>query len=239
MEKMTNLTIIIPILNEEKVLPSLLEKIATYSLSINLIFCDGGSSDGGLDILKNFKNKSNRSNIEILSENLEAPSIIKTLNLARDAIKTDYVLLHPVDADCTSVLIGFNVLIQKRSEVIIFFKKYSPSTALLHLQELVLNNIRVRIFKKFVWTNCPALRSDIFLEILKHDHGFLEDVITSEYLRSLYTPQICTKSVVISSRRYQKDGTLKRVLSNLLILFLYQFNLKTIAELKVMYHKEK
>jgi glycosyltransferase involved in cell wall biosynthesis len=230
---MNNLTIIIPLLNEDKHLKSFLNIIDTYPNGMKFLFCDCGSTDNTLNILKSL---NTAKNIDIYTEKVPNPSISKTISIAKQHITTPFCMIHPIDANCSSALKDIDTILKKDLSYILFYKKYVPNHYLLRLQEFLLNNIRVKIFKSFVWTNCPIFKTEIYKEILQFNEGFLEDVLISDFLKKTYSPYISKQHVLISSRKYFKDGHNKRFLGNALIMLLFRFKLKSVKDLKKMYY---
>lgn len=233
---MLNLSIIIPILNEFNNIEKIINTIKTYPPTIEVHFCDGGSTDNSLEKLMELK-----QNLDffIHQEKLASPSIQKTINLAIDSVKTKYFMIHPIDANAADALKMFLELDNPDVTHIIPHKVYDPSHRLLEIQEKVLNSLRVNILKSFVWTNCPIIRTEDYKALDSKPEGFLEDVLLSDQLKGLnQKPIIIKDSVIISSRRYQADGVFNRFLGNLLIMVLFRLKLKSIKELKKMYYKE-
>lgn len=235
---MKNLIIIIPILNEIKHLPVLFEQLNTYPKQLTIIFLDPGSTDGStLYVKHNLKNLENK-NAKLIEGNIDSPSILKTLSLApRQNIMGKYIFIHPVDINAQATLKDISSGKALERPYYIVHKSYDKGHTLLKIQEWILNKVRIDILHQFVWTNAPIIKSDDFLEIIKSPSGFLEDVIASDYLKSKYTAGIIKTPVIVSSRRYTKDGVLTRLTGNIYIMIMYRLKLKTISQLKLIYHK--
>lgn len=66
---MYNLSVIIPVLNEEKYLPSLIESIDNQTVNkaqVQIIFIDGGSNDHSVEMLKTYSSNSDYGSVSIM-----------------------------------------------------------------------------------------------------------------------------------------------------------------------------
>jgi glycosyltransferase involved in cell wall biosynthesis len=236
---MNNLIIIIPVLNEIKYLPVLFERLSTYPKPFKLLFLDPGSTDGSTQYIKLNLVKLENINAKLVEGQIDSPSILKTLSLApQQDIDGKYIFIHPVDINAQDTLSKILSGEPLSSPYYIVHKSYDEGHILLKLQQWVLNKIRIDILNQFVWTNAPILKANDYLEITKCPSGFLEDVIASDYLRSKYSAGIIRTPVIVSSRKYTKDGVLTRLIGNIYIMIMYRLNLKTIPQLKEIYHKK-
>lgn len=229
---MQSLSILIPVLNEAAKIPELIEKLKTYPTTIPIIICDGGSQDDTLHLLQSLKGDLS---FEVIHEKLPSPSIMGTLSLGLTTLRSEFVMIHPVDVDAKFLLKELNPSKFKNYDYIVPYKRYDSSHIILKIQEFLLNNLRLSLKKSFVWTNCPIVKTDLLRKLAIKPAGFLEDVILSDELAKLSTPLVIKTAVVVSSRRYQKDGTLGRFLGNAYIMFLFRFKLASIEKLKKMY----
>jgi hypothetical protein len=144
-------------------------------------------------------------------------------------------MVHPVDAECCNALKNIANELAIKKDYYVFYKQYTPAHILLYFQECILNMVRVKILKSYVWTNCPIFKKTVFIRILSFNKGFLEDVISSDYLKGTFKLGILKTPVIISARRYMKDIPLKRIFGNIYIMVLYRLRLKSVEQLKVMY----
>lgn len=215
-------TLIIPILNESLELPTLFENLKNYP-KLPIIFCDGGSTDGSQRIIREM-------GYRLIEDRLEINSVWNTIRLAKNKIETDYLLIHPVDVKLLFDFETFESPEEREFEgdYAWFDKQYEPRKEILNFQAFLLNSLRSRKFKNFVWTNAPLIRTSIFNEILglkrfQQNIGFLEDIVLSDYLKKHYEGSVLKGKVSVSARRYLKDGALKRILGNLKILMLFRF----------------
>ena len=234
---MSNLTIIIPLLNEIKLLPSLFEVIKKYPKNIKYIFCDAGSTDGSLNLLSD---NISAINATIITENLPEPSVLKTILLAEQSSLTqdDYVMIHPVDLDVSNALDNILVSLNDKPDYVISYKKYDHAHFILLVQSFTLNFFRVCLMKQFVWTNAPIFKVNLLSDFKGNTLGFLEDVICSDQLRkSSCKLNIIKSPVLVSTRRYTRDGIMTRFLGNIIILLLFRLRIKSISTLKNLYYQ--
>lgn len=230
---MLDFSIIIPVLNEFDKISHLVSKLKTYPSKYKVFICDGGSTDGTLEYLKSLNKEID---FELLSQKLETPSILATINIALEHVSTKYVMIHPIDVNALNTINQLALDPPHQNNYIIPFKKYDSPHLLLKIQEYLLNNIRVRLMKSFVWTNCPIIKTNMLIPLAKDPVGFLEDVILSDELSKLgKKPDILKTPVIVSSRRYVKDGTVSRFLGNIYIMLLFRLKLASIAKLKRIY----
>jgi len=118
-----------------------------------------------------------------------------------------------------------------------FLKRYDAGF-FLRITKTILN-IRVKLFKRMVGTNAIFVRKSIFNE-RSFSEGFLEDVDYSDYLLEKYSKNaivIIPDYISVSSAKYIKNGVIKRVLINGLIMFLYRFKYSEVQELETIYKK--
>ena len=211
--KISDLTLIIPILNEQDELPKLFKRLNIYHSDFRIIFCDAGSKDNSLSLLTNFC--QNNPNTTLLTEKMEKPSILKTILLAQDKILTEYTLIHPVDISIDQL----DLLITSNFDYMVFFKKYESNKLFFKIQALFLNWIDLNIKHNFVWTNALTLRTALLKELKLFKIGFLEDVVISDHLKKNYQIKINRSKVSISTRRYLKTGIFIQFIRNFKIDF--------------------
>ncbi|MDA8793300.1 glycosyltransferase [Bacteriovoracaceae bacterium] len=237
-----SLTIIIPILNEENLIHSSLQFLTnSISLShiekknVNIIFCDGGSSDDSIELLIDLQKKFE---FKIRQKKFNSPSVGKTLNLAKNLPTGKYVLFLPIDCHISSEC--FNQLTHHLSrEKFIsggFFKEYEKDNFIYNIYSSLQNLIRSRLLRNLVWTNGIWINSQLFHEGIIPEVGFLEDVILSDKLKK-YPNLILKERIIVSPRKYEKTF-LKRIWINLLVMISFRFKLKSIEQLKKIYLKK-
>ena len=206
------LSIIIPTLNEEKYLPSLLEAIKKQTFKdYEIIIADAGSGDKTLEIAKNFGCK-------IVPGGLPA----RGRNKGAKAAQGDIFLF--MDAD--NIHLSENFLEQlttdfkKRNLDVASFPIYPKGNG---IDKLIygIYNWWVKSAQKFsVWaTNSVLVRKEIFEKI----NGFNEEIKIAEdhdfakrAARISKFGFIKTEPVLTSTRRFERDGRLRTYLKYIL-----------------------
>lgn len=104
-----------------------------------------------------------------------------------------------------------------------FFKRYSPSTPLLDGIAWVQNHLRAGWFKDLVGTHAIFVRREVFEALGGYpDLPLLEDVVLSDRLKQVGRVEVLREAVTVSSRKYRRDGTMRRILRNLWIMFQFR-----------------
>ncbi|MCR9203509.1 MAG: glycosyltransferase [Halobacteriovoraceae bacterium] len=229
---MKNVTILIPVFNEEKAIPGLFKALESYPLH-KVLFCDGGSTDKSRDLIK-------EKGYPLVEKNIKQNSIWKTLCLAKNHVNSEFVWIHPVDMEAPEVLSKLPAYFQTGKDYGWFQKVYLEKHWLLSVQAFFLNKVRSKISKNFVWTNAPIIKTSLFqslanLKMMKDTEGFLEDVVLSDYLKKHYDGQYMTLKIHVDPRRYLREGVLKRIWGNLKIMYLFRFKKESPKKLKQLY----
>jgi len=103
----TKFSIIIPTLNEEKLLPKLLEQFNDVKLkqefNFEIIISDGGSKDDTVEIAKKFGAK-------IISSNGDAENIARGRNRGKEAAESEYLVFLNGDVKVSDVRKMFNII---------------------------------------------------------------------------------------------------------------------------------
>ncbi len=226
------LTIIIPVFNEEKVLPKALE-LLSFLKSSEIIFVDSGSSDSSVSLIEDFIGEKS-CGWRVVKESFDSPSIGKAVSKGVNLAETEYVLILPVD--CFLSINAFKELgyyLKRGFSWGGFEKVYTSKTLLKGLYASLQNVIRTRLFRNLVWTN-GFFGKRRLLETNLSTKGFLEDVELSDRLKKESLPIILAEKIEVSDRKYQ-GRVLKRIFLNLSILFLYRLKLKSVEELRELY----
>lgn len=229
---MKDVTILIPVFNEEKALPSLFKTLESYPPH-KVLFCDGGSTDKSRELIK-------EKGFPLLEKNIKDNSVWRTLCLARNKADTDLVWIHPVDMEAPEVLSKLNAYFREGMDYGWFEKVYLEKHWLLSFQAWFLNRYRSKMGKSFVWTNAPIIRTELFnslanLKLFRDAEGFLEDVVLSDYLKKHYDGQFMNLKIHVDPRRYLRQGIFKRFWGNLKIMYLYRFKKTSPKKLKELY----
>ncbi len=223
-------TIIIPILNEEKLLK---EKLRSFRAprEFNICFVDGGSKDQSLSLIAEYL--IDKEGV-LLKGEFKNPSIGKGILLGLTKTETDYVLLYPFDCVVSEEQLELLLTFLKRGLVWGGFQKtYSSKKLFYKLYSFLQNKIRTGLFHHFVWTNLIFGKTMTIKKSLS-DEGFLEDVLLSDRLKKKSHPFFIQDPIIVSERKY-RNRSFKRASLNFLIIMLYRLRFRTIGELKELY----
>lgn len=239
-------TIIVPVLNERKIIENALTELQTQlliclfhkNLLVEVMVADNGSADGSAEIGKVFCTQVGWKWVENASKN---GSIWATVSHALAESKSSSFLILPLDCKINSrdILTAQTALTTGGYLSGGFEKTYLPSGPLLHLYCNLQNLIRTRLLKNLVWTNGIFFRK----EIIEPPHerfvlpatGFLEDIQFSDYIKTIGSWVLLKGPVLVSSRRYQARNTLRTIIINGLILLLYRTGIASPFSLKRFY----
>jgi hypothetical protein len=228
-------SIIIPVKNENEQLAQLFSLLQSYPKDIKIYFCNGGCTDNSFDLIKIFIQE--RKNAFIYDNMSLKQSILTTVLSPINDIKENYVLVHPVDIDCSSFI--FDIAKFPYSEYYVFYKSYYPERKILKIQEFILNKIRLNLFKSFVWTNGLLIKTDILKDSASLKNDFLEDVILSDKLKQRYKCSVIRQYVKCSARRYITNGVTAHLIINIIIMILYRIFKVRPTYLKSIYYRLK
>ncbi len=197
------ISIIIPVLNEEKSLPKLLDyllEIQNPKIVKELLIVDGGSSDSTLEILKSYP-----SIIVLQSEKGRA----KQMNFgAKKATSTIHYFLHcdtfpPKNFDAEIIK-----QVQNRNLSGCFKMKFDNNHIVLLISQW---------FTKFNHISCRGGDHSLFVErnLFEKLNGFNENLTIyedNEFIKRLYKNSkfvVIQKSITTSARKYIKNGVWK------------------------------
>ena len=224
------ISIIIPFLNEVHEIPSLLEHLERLEGNPEIIFVDGGSTDGGDKKIQNTCNK-------IMLLQTGGGRACQMNAGARVASGDILLFLH---ADCrlpvNAVSIIENALRDSTAVGGGFCKRYTNENWLLMFYRMTTNVIRTRWLKNFVGTNAVFVRKFVFEKLGGYaEVPLLEDVFLSDKLKKTGRVIALEPHVLSSSRRYYEFGIARTIYSAFKILFLFRVAHKDLSELKTIY----
>lgn len=228
------LSIIIPFKNEK----IQIEKSLTFfkgleSENVELVFVNDGSTDGGEDVIKK---KFKTSTI------LATPSVGtgKAFLHGMKNSRGQYSWLLPVDCFIKGDVTR-NVYEKIRSEngdVYVFPKKYTGENE-MKIYSFFQNMILLKGIRLAAWTNGFVLKNSL-VEILEKSNRevFLVDLELSKQLKKKKWI-VLDEELIVSTRKYKKDGYLKRIFMNGVIVSLWIFKLVSSEKLLQLYRTEK
>jgi len=198
---MRTISVVIPVLNEEKYITSCLERFKNQTISKKdyfLVIVDNGSTDSTLDKIKKFKEKNSGIAIEIISEKSKGIGPARTHGLstsvalgAKRLISTDADTLIGKDFILESV----DILKKDKNNVVkgrIDFSKRFMLFCLIHFKKMlvitsVFRNLNTKLFGPVV--NGPFM-------------GFNSELYNKIYLGDIYDPLITEEDYLLSRRAY-------------------------------------
>jgi rSAM/selenodomain-associated transferase 2 len=201
------ISIITPVLNEEKNITPFLYHLNQIDGNFELILVDGGSSDKTLDEIKKYKNNFKRK-LTCLNT---SPGRGHQMNKGARVSKYDILLFLHVDS-----IIEKDAIIAIENEMIkdiivggCLTQTFSDSDNFLKLAS-IFGNFRAR-FTKIFFGDCGIfVKKDIFEKLGGYDEIiFLEDVEFSKKLKKYGKTMLLSKNITTSPRRYLDQGKIK------------------------------
>jgi rSAM/selenodomain-associated transferase 2 len=205
------ISVIIPVLNEEAEITDCLRSLEQGAFPMEVLVVDGGSQDATCE-------RAEKAGARVLRS---PPGRAQQMNFGAEAAEGDVLLFLHVDLRLPPGGVASLVRCMEDPEVSGggFFKRYLPTSFTLGLVAWLQNWIRASCFGDLVGTNAMFLRTGVFRAL----GGFpevplLEDVLLSDRLKGVGKLALVRDPVVVSSRKYRKDGAWKRTLKNLWIM---------------------
>lgn len=218
-----SVSIVIPVLNEEKALPATLARINSQQGLLETIVVDGGSTDASQQILRE------AGNIKLLSA---GRGRARQMNAGADMAQGEWLLfLHadtllPADALLEILSRGAQSGVQAGC----FRHRFSDGGLLLSLISK-LHNWRFRRGGIIYGDQAFFIRRELFNRL----GGFplvpiLEDVQLSEQLVAITRPVMLDKTVITDSRKFVQRGVIRSFLEVAIILICYELRLPIKAQ---------
>lgn len=204
------ISIVVPVLNELKTLTSKYDYFRQIEAGeCELIFVDGGSSDGSGDFLKShFRNVYFSAAGRATQMNLGAAQATGRLLL----------FLH---VDTYLPLLSLSAIAQAKSGGFCLLHLTGQARIFRLIERGI--NWRSRVFKVATGDQCLFFESGVFKRLGGYpDQPLMEDIELARRFKKIASPTIIKAAVTSSSRRWEKHGVLKTVLLMWWLQLLYR-----------------
>ena len=210
------ISIIIPVLNEERALPATLQRVFSQAGEFEVIVVDGGSTDSTLDIV------NQQSQIQL--HRAAAGRASQMNEGARHATGDWLLFLHADTLLPENALLSIEQLpadIQAGG----FKHRFSGQAYSLSLISW-LHNLRCRSTRIFYGDQAMFVRRKLFTELGTFpDEPILEDLLFSEKLVKVTQPVILDSYVITESRKFEQQGVWLSFWQVILILLSHELHL--------------
>ncbi len=196
------ISVVIPVLNEEKLLPAALQALKELAVE-EIIFVDGGSSDASRRLIQAYGYRCLESRA----------GRARQMNTGAKASLGDIILYLHIDTMVTSC----NILnIRKAYNQGFLSGRFDirfTYTSLTYCFISYFMNMRSRLTKISTGDQALFVRRDVFEEVGGYpDIPLMEDIALAKKLKRLGRVACLRDTVVTSSRRWQRHGVLRTVL---------------------------
>lgn len=232
------LSIVIPVYNEYDQLAGKVEVLSLWKNrfgdSIEIIILDSNSTDQSKKWLDVLSSRGLARVFQLILQPNQQRSIGLAVYQACNYAKAVTLLILPIDILITEKQIMQVLEMSPLHEQWgCFFKKYDTGSNLMKIYCYLQNRILTACFRQAVWTNVFFLRSE--LSHLIPTNGFLEDVQFSDRLKVISAGTIIPEPAIVSVRKYEYDGLIRRIFYNGVIILMYRFGYRNFAQLKELY----
>ncbi len=214
------ISVIMPVLNEEKALPATLQRLFSQSGDFEVLTIDGGSSDNTRALIEA------HGRIQLFSSRTGRAS---QMNCGTRHAQGEWLLFLHADT-----LLPDNALtaIQQLPETILaggFRHRFSGSHRGLRLISW-LHNFRCRCTRVFYGDQAMFIRKSLFTELGGFpEEPVLEDLLFSEQVARVTTPLTMDSYVITDSRKFEQAGIWLSLLRVILIQLSHELKLPTPA----------
>ena len=195
-----------------------------------MIVVDGKSSDGTYETIK-------EKFPDVMCYQTAFPERSLQMNMGASKSKSDVLIFAHIDMKLP--LNAIEMIREKVQKGFIgggFKKSYNPSSWLLRAYIYLLNQFYLKRMHCLVGTNAIFVTRSIF-ERMKgfSEVAFLEDMIFSECLNKQGGVAIVDEPVIVSSRKYFKNGVIKQILRNIRVVLGYKLLHESPVKLREIY----
>lgn len=212
------ISVIIPVLNEERALPGTLKALFQQQADFEVIVVDGGSTDNSLDIVKGY------TGIRVLHA---TQGRARQMNAGAAVAQGDWLLFLHADTLLPDNALPFlnkqlnNPAIQAGG----FRHRFSGNHIGLRLTSW-LHNFRCGITKVFYGDQAMFIRRQLFKQLKGFpNEPILEDLLFGEKLTKVCTPVLLDDYVITDSRKFEQAGVWLSLYRVFVILICHELGL--------------
>jgi len=210
------ISIIIPVLDEEKALPETLACLRRQTQDDEIIVVDGGSQDHSCQLVETYED------IQLIKTR---PGRANQMNAGADVAKGDWFLFLHADTQLPSKALQTIRALDSGLQAGCFRQRFTRQHWFLRFVSW-LHNKRCAHTGVMYGDQAMFIRRDLF----QHIGGFptqsiLEDVSISEAILKLTRPTMLPITVVTSSRKFDQRGVFKSFLDVVVIMSCYELRL--------------
>lgn len=232
------LSVIIPVFNEQLQLSNKIKQLKEWKKEfledIEIIIIDSNSVDDSHIYFAELKSENIAKILTLTIKDPLKKSIGTALSEACQVAAANLILVLPIDILITDMHIKKLLDLQPAENTWgCFTKNYDSASPLMKTYACLQNYFLTTLLQQGVWTNVFFFRRELATRI--PTGGFLEDVLFCDRLKQVSAGHIIDSKVIVSPRKYMKDGFGKRIACNGIIIFLYRCGYKNTSVLKEFY----
>ncbi len=210
------ISIVIPVLNEQRALPTTLQRVLEQAGDFEVIVVDGGSTDGTADIV------ARHNRVTWLDAKTGRAS---QMNAGARAATGDWLLFLHADSLLPENALQNIEALPADVQAGGFTHRFSGCTRGLRLVSW-LHNFRCRRTRVFYGDQAMFVRRSLFFALGAFpDEPILEDLLFGETLASVTRPVMLDSHVVTDSRKFEQEGVWLSLLRVVLILASHELHL--------------
>ena len=209
------ISIIIPVLNEERALPDTLTRVFQQNAEHEIIVVDGGSTDRTISIVKS------DPQIKLITATQGRGS---QMNAGAAMASGEWLLFLHADTLLPDNALSLITSLADSIKTGGFKHKFSGQAWGLKLISR-LHNYRCRISRIFYGDQAMFIRKDLFNQLGGFPEEVMEDVVFGETLANVTRPEILDAYVITDSRKFEQSGIWLSLWRVIVILISYELKL--------------